>query len=146
MESFKEDFALLFEGGMLAMKQGDEEGARKIFDALGVLDSEHYAKELGQALIALHKMQLKEAAERLSALHEREGDNWSIKAFLSLTHMLIVLDQGSTFEVRRESLENSFRLAEKILAECEIATTKAFARSIMDWHEALAKKSAGPLR
>lgn len=145
LELFKADFALLFEAGMLAIKQGDEESARKLFQALEVLDSEHYGYELGCAIMDLHKMELFSAEERLRALAERDENNWSVKAFLSLTHMLIVLDQGSSFEVRRESLENCLKLSGQVLENCEIESTRALARSVLDWHDSLVAKSAGPL-
>lgn len=145
MERFKQDFALLFESGLLAVRQGDEDSARKIFHALEILDEEHFAANVGKGLIALHKMQLDKALEIFTALAEKENDQWSIKAFLSLTHMLIVLQQGKAFDIRRDSLQQSFDLAQEILRQCEIVSTRNFAQSVLDWHTTLASKSSGPL-
>lgn len=55
LDVFKEDFALLFEAGMVAIKQGDEASAKALFQALQVLDPEHTAHELGSGLLHLHK-------------------------------------------------------------------------------------------
>ncbi|QVE49562.1 hypothetical protein SBV42_02185 [Chlamydia crocodili] len=145
LELFKADFALLFEAGMLAIKQGDEESAKKLFQSLQILNPDHYGYELGLALIDLHKMEIFAAEERLSALAQKEVDNWSIKSFLSLTHMMIVLHQGSSFEVRRESLENCLKLADQVLENCEIESTRILAQSVLDWHDTLVAKSGGPL-
>jgi len=145
LEVFEADFALLFEAGLVAIKQGDEDSAKKIFQSLHILRPEHHGCDLGMALISLHKMDLIRAEEQLRALAEKENDNWSIKAFLSLTNMMIVLQQGSSFEVRRESLEQSLKLADQVLAHCEVESTRSLAQSVLDWHETLVAKSAGPL-
>ncbi len=145
LDVFKADFALLFEAGMLAIKQGDEDSARKLFLSLEVLNPEHYGCEMGLALIDLHKMEIFSAEERLQALAEKEPDNWSIKSFLSLTHMMIVLHQGSSLEVRRESLERCLQLSEQVLENCEVESTRVLAQSVLDWHDSLVVKSAGPL-
>ncbi|EPP34529.1 hypothetical protein CP10139811_0779 [Chlamydia ibidis] len=145
LELFKADFALLFEAGMLAVKQGDEESAKRLFQSLQILNPDHYGCELGLALIDLHKMELLSAEERLRDLAQREEDNWSIKSFLALTHMMIVLHQGSSFEVRRESLESSLKLAEQVVENCEIESTRALAQSVLEWHDTLVAKSGGPL-
>ncbi|WP_201456525.1 hypothetical protein [Chlamydia sp. 17-3921] len=145
LELFETDFALLFEAGLLAIKQGDEDSAKKLFQSLHILNPNHYGHDLGLALIALHKMDLFSAESQLRALEEKEGENWSVKAFLSLTHMMIVLHQGSSFEVRRESLENCLKLSDQVLANCEIESTRNLAQSVLDWHDTLVAKSAGPL-
>lgn len=90
-------------------------------------------------------MEIFAAEERLNALAQKEVDNWSIKSFLSLTHMMIVLHQGSSFEVRRESLENCLKLADQVLENCEVESTRILAQSVLDWHDNLVAKSGGPL-
>lgn len=145
LDVFKEDFALLFEAGMVAIKQGDEASAKALFQALQVLDPEHTAHELGSGLLHLHKMELTKAEVLFRAIVEKDPENWSVKAFLSLTLMMIVLQQGSSFEVRRESLERCLQLADQVLESCEVESTRALAKSVLDWHDGLVAKSGGPL-
>ncbi|AAC68262.1 tetratricopeptide repeat protein [Chlamydia trachomatis] len=145
LDVFKEDFALLFEAGMVAIKQGDEASAKALFQALQVLDPEHTAHELGSGLLHLHKMELTKAEVLFRAIVEKDPENWSAKAFLSLTLMMIVLQQGSSFEVRRESLERCLQLADQVLESCEVESTRALAKSVLDWHDGLVAKSGGPL-
>lgn len=145
LDVFKEDFALLFEAGMVAVKQGDEASAKALFQALQVLDPEHTAHELGSGLLHLHKMELTKAEVLFRAIVEKDPENWSAKAFLSLTLMMIVLQQGSSFEVRRESLERCLQLADQVLESCEVESTRALAKSVLDWHDGLVAKSGGPL-
>ena len=145
LDVFKEDFALLFEAGMVAIKQGDEASAKALFQALQVLDPEHTAHELGSGLLHLHKMELTKAEVLFRAIVEKDPENWSAKAFLSLTLMMIVLQQGSSFEVRRESLERCLQLADQVLESCEVESTRALAKSVLDWHDVLVAKSGGPL-
>lgn len=145
LDVFKEDFALLFEAGMVAIKQGDEASAKALFQALQVLDPEHTAHELGSGLLHLHKMELTKAEVLFRAIVEKDPENWSAKAFLSLTLMMIVLQQGSSFEVRRESLERCLQLADQVLESCGVESTRALAKSVLDWHDGLVAKSGGPL-
>lgn len=145
LDVFKEDFALLFEAGMVAIKQGDEASAKALFQALQVLDPEHTAHELGSGLLHLHKMELTKAEVLFRAIVEKDPENWSAKAFLSLTLMMIVLQQGSSFEVRKESLERCLQLADQVLESCEVESTRALAKSVLDWHDGLVAKSGGPL-
>lgn len=145
LDVFKEDFALLFEAGMVAIKQGDEASVKALFQALQVLDPEHTAHELGSGLLHLHKMELTKAEVLFRAIVEKDPENWSAKAFLSLTLMMIVLQQGSSFEVRRESLERCLQLADQVLESCEVESTRALAKSVLDWHDGLVAKSGGPL-
>lgn len=145
IEFFKKDKALLFEVGLIAIRQGDEEGAKKIFNALALLDDSSYMNKAGYGLIALHKMHLEEAETYFQEILEKDNTNWCVASFLSLTHMLIVLQQGKSFDVRRDSLERSFNLAQQILQECEVESTRQFAQSLLDWHRTLAEKSTGPL-
>ena len=145
LDVFKEDFALLFEAGMVAIKQGDEASAKALFQALSVLNPEHTAHELGIGLLYLHKMDLTTAEGIFRGVVEKDPENWSAKAFLSLTLMMIVLQQGSSFEVRRESLERCLLLAGQVLENCEVESTKALAKSVLDWHDGLVAKSGGPL-
>lgn len=145
LDVFKEDFALLFEAGMVAIKQGDEASAKALFQALSVLNPEHTAHELGIGLLHLHKMDLTKAEGIFRGVVEKDPENWGAKAFLSLTLMMIVLQQGSSFEVRRESLEHCLLLAGQVLENCEVESTKALAKSVLDWHDGLVAKSGGPL-
>ncbi len=145
LDAFREDFALFFEAGLVAIKQGDEVSAQALFQVLHVLDPEHTAYEVGNGLIHLHKMELTQAESLFRVVVEKDPENWSAKAFLSLTLMMIVLHQGSSFEVRRESLEQCLRLADQVLENCKIESTKALARSVLDWHDELVAKSCGPL-
>lgn len=144
LEVFQEDFALLFEAGMIAVKQGDEDSAKKIFESLRVLNPAHYGYELGLALIDLHKMKLTAAEERLSVLAEQESENWSVKAFLAFADMMIVMQDESSFDARRKSLERCVVLAHQVLAHCQEESTRALAQSVLEWHDSLLAKS-GPL-
>lgn len=80
----------------------------------------------------------------MRSLEDKEGDNWSVKAFLALTHMMIVLHQETSFDARKENLERCVLLAQQVVAHCEIESTKVLAQSVLDWHESLVAK-AGPL-
>lgn len=144
-EQYQEDFALLFEAGMVAVKQGDEDSAKKLFAALEVLRPQHHGASMGRGLIALHKMDLVTAEEIFSGLLAQDENYDSATAFLALTHMMLSLEKDASLESRQASLELSARLAEKVLLHCEEPSTRQLAQSVMDWHASLMVDTNNPL-
>jgi hypothetical protein len=64
LEEFKQDFGILVESGFVAVKQGDEDSATKLFQAAKSLKPDHTAADLGFGYISLSKLELQDAIER----------------------------------------------------------------------------------
>ncbi|MBF5050669.1 Uncharacterized protein CLAVI_000284 [Candidatus Clavichlamydia salmonicola] len=139
-EEFKEDFPLFFELGFVAIRQGDELGARRLFDAAKVLNANHIAAEAGYGLSALHKMDLEQAKDHFERVIAVESENFSILSFLALTHMLISQQTSLKFEIREESLQKSVEYAAQVVENTEVETTKNLAQSVLDWYNVLGDK------
>lgn len=137
-KEFTDDVPLLVEGGLIAIKQGDEESAKKIFNAVGVFDPNNLAKKLGYGLIALHKMDIKSAQKLFQEILDVEKTNWRAQSFLAFSHMLSVL-QDKTTEQRKEALQTCMRLSQEVLDNCDIPSTRALAQSLIDWEKELAQ-------
>lgn len=134
LQEFKEDLALFVEGGLIAVKQGDEESAKKLFNAVGVLDPENLARKMGYGLIALHKMDIPAAQKNFTEILQVEQTNWRAQAFLAFSHVLSVLEDGSSDD-KRKALIKGAELAQEVLDKSDAESTRQLAQSLLDWEK-----------
>lgn len=146
LQEFKEDLPLLVESGLIAIKQGDEESAKKLFNAIGILDPQNMAKKMGYGLIALHKMDIKNAQKNFHEILQVEQTNWRAQAFLAFSHILSVLQDGKN-EEKIEALRKGAELAQEVLDKSDAPSTRQLAQSLLDWEKELIEKveDRGPL-
>lgn len=138
-QEFRDDLPLLVEAGLIAIKQGDEESAKKIFNSLGIIDPQNMAKKMGYGLIALHKMDIKTAQKSFSEILKVEQANWRAQAFLALSYVLSVLQDGSS-EDKIEALRKGAELSQEVLEKSDSPSTKQLAQSLLDWEKELQEK------
>ncbi|MCH9626808.1 MAG: hypothetical protein S4CHLAM2_04390 [Chlamydiales bacterium] len=144
LQDFREDLPLLVEGGLVAIKQGDEESAKKLFNAIGVVDPQNMARKMGYGLIALHKMDIKVAQKNFNEILQVEQTNWRAQAFLAFSHILSVLQDGSSKE-KQTALEAGAQLAQEVLDKSDAESTRQLAQSLLDWEKELQDKvQTGP--
>ncbi|MCC5832928.1 MAG: hypothetical protein JJU12_07810 [Chlamydiales bacterium] len=144
LQDFQTDLPLLVEGGLVAIKQGDEESAKKLFNAVGVVDPQNMARKMGYGLISLHKMDIKTAQKSFQEILQVEQTNWRAQAFLAFSHILSVLQDGST-EEKHEALQTGAKLAQEVLDKSDAESTRQLAQSLLDWERELQDKvKAGP--
>ncbi len=136
LQDFREDLPLLVEGGLVAIKQGDEESAKKLFNAIGVVDPQNMARKMGYGLIALHKMDIKTAQKNFNEILQVEQTNWRAQAFLAFSHILSVLQDGSS-EEKQKALEAGAQLAQEVLDKSDAESTRQLAQSLLDWEKEL---------
>jgi len=142
LQEFKEDLALFVEGGLLAIKQGDELGAKKLFNAAAILDPEGGQHQMGYGLIALHKMELPEAKNNFEELIKLDKTNWRAQSFLAFAHMLSVFEEEASPENQQASLEKAASLATEVLEKSDSDQTRQVAQSIIDWQLSLQAEGA----
>ncbi|MFN0065323.1 MAG: hypothetical protein ACKVOH_03695 [Chlamydiales bacterium] len=140
LEEFSSDLALLVESGLIAIKQGDEESAKKLFNAADVIDPTKVSKKMGFGLIALHKMDVKGAKKHFEEILIIEKKNYRAKAFLAFAHILSVLQDGTTDE-KIASLKKAADLAHEVIEKCDTLSTRELAQSLLDWESELQQKS-----
>lgn len=85
---FRDDFALLIEGGFIAVKQLDEVSAVRIFRAAQILSPTSVAPRIGLGYIALNKLDLKEACRIFEEVMREEPDNDLAKTFFGICLLL----------------------------------------------------------
>lgn len=133
LQDFKADLPFLIEAGMVAIKQGDEESAKKLFSAVGILDPKNTLRQLGFGLIALHKMELPQAMNLFNEILGQEPKNYRAMAFLGFAHMLNVMGKDKTSDEQIASLRKAAELSVEVLNNSDIPTTRQLAQSVLDW-------------
>lgn len=147
LQEFMEDLPLLVESGLIAIKQGDEESAKKLFNAIGIVDPQNMAKKMGYGLIALHKMDIANAQKYFHEILQVEQTNYRAQAFLAFSYILSVLQEG-TEEQKKASLQKGAQLAQEVIEKSDAPSTKQLAQSLLDWEKELINKveaEQGPL-
>lgn len=139
LQDLKADLPLLVESGLIAIKQGDEESAKKLFNAVGILDPQNQAKKMGYGLISLHKMDIQNAQKSFNEILTVEHSNYRAQSFLAFSYILSVLQDGSN-EQKIEALKKGAELAQEVLDKCDVQTTRQLAQSLLDWEKELMGK------
>lgn len=139
LQDFKDDLPLFVEGGLIAIKQGDEESAKKLFNAVGIVDPQNTARKMGYGLIALHKMDIKTAQKSFQEILQVEQTNWRAQAFLAFSHILSCL-QDSPPAQKVKALETGATLAQEVLEKSDAPSTRQLAQSLLDWEKELQDK------
>ncbi|MBS0623309.1 MAG: hypothetical protein JSS62_01655 [Verrucomicrobia bacterium] len=146
LKEYAPDLGLLAEAGLIAIKQGDEESAKKLFNAVGLLDSESPTKKMGYGLIALHKLDIQDAQKHFSEILKVEPKNMRAMAFIAFTHMLSVMGTTKTpltDEKKIEHLKLASEFSNQVLnSNASDPSTKQLAQSILDWQQELLQLDA----
>ena len=142
LQEFNEDIGLLAEAGLMAIKQGDEESAKKLFNAVGILQPDSSTKKMGYGLIAVHKMDIKGAKKIFGELFEKDPNNRRAQAFLAFSCMLSLMMPGGDDEEKKLALTEGAKHANEALAHADDASTKQLAQSVLDWQAELNKAEA----
>jgi hypothetical protein len=136
-EDYSQDVSMLVELGLVAIKQGDEESAKKLFNAVGILDPENLTKKMGFGLIAIHKLDILEAVKHFDEVVKIEPKNARAIGFLAFAHMLGIVNQ--TFKNTADQLKKTNELAQLAIELADDESTKQLAQSILDWQAQLQK-------
>lgn len=132
LKEYEEDKLLFLEMGLIAIKQGDEESAKRLFDVIGLIEPTSSLKKMGYGLIAVHKLDLAEAQNQFKEVIEQEPNNGRALAFLAFTHMLALMNEQSDSK-KIERLKTGAELAQKAIDLSTEDSTKQLAQSVLDW-------------
>ena len=138
LKEYKQDLGLIAEAGLVAIKQGDERGAKALFQAVGVLDPDSTHQEMGYGLIAMHKLEIASALDHFATVLKQEPENHRAQAFKAFAHMLAVMNPDVKSQLSEvEHLRQSALLAENVLKHTQETSTKELAQSIVTWQTEL---------
>src|ERR1700722_9940537 len=115
LQDFKSDLPLLVEMGLIAIKQGDEESAKKLFNSVSVIDPASTMKKMGYGLIAIHKMDIKNGINLFEEILQVEPTNYRAQAFLGFAYLLSTLKEETAKEDKLKGLKKGIELAQDVL-------------------------------
>ena len=135
LDYFREDFALFIEAGFVAVKQLDEIAARRLFKSAELLHPDNPASQLGLGYIALHKLQVNEAAKIFEGILQKDKEHYLAQALLGICYMMT---------------KNKMKQGEKLImdakAKSDNQTIKNLADVCMEWaNNDLKKRDFSPL-
>lgn len=133
LEKYKEHFILLAEAGFIAINQGDEDAATKLFKAAETLDPKNNLPKIGFGYLHLCKLELKQAAKCFEEILMVEPNNEMVKAFLGLSLSLNPKDTAKGEKVLHESVE-----------EANDPMVKGLANDVLTFVEKFIKKAPSP--
>lgn len=132
-KEYKKDWVLLLEGGFIAVNQGDEDSAVKLFKAAELLSPEHIMPKIGFGYLHLHKLELKQAVHFFEQALKMDPHSDMAKALLGVSMSLA---------------PNSIEKGEKILHQTEKSRDpliKSLSSSTIDFVERFVKKAPTPV-
>lgn len=94
IKEFAQDVPLLVEAGFIAVKQIDEDSARKCFFAAMTIDPELSLPVVGIGMIHLMKLDLDEATEMFNVVLQKEPENEMAKTMLGIVNLYRVNKEG----------------------------------------------------
>lgn len=133
LEEFLDDFSLMIEAGFVAVKQLDEVGATRLFQAAAAISPKSAAPKIGLGYIALNKLELKEATRIFSEVVGAEPENLLAQVFLGICYLLT--------PPKRKKGE---QLIEEAKAKSDDPTVKNLAEVSLLWAEKDLKKERAP--
>jgi len=135
IDYFKEDFALFVEAGFVAVKQLDEIAARRLFKAAELLHPDNPASQLGLGYIALHKLQVNEAAKIFEGILKKDPDHYLAQSLLGICYMMT-----------KNKRKKGEKMIQEAKAKSDNPTIKNLADVCMEWaNHDLKPKEFSPL-
>ncbi len=135
LQKFKEHYILMVEAGFIAVNQGDEDAAIKLFKAAELLDPSNMLPKIGMGYIHLCKLELKQAVKVFEAILEKDPSNEMAKTFLGLSLSLNPLEVGKGENVLEASMN-----------EAKDPLIKNLAHTALEFVEKFVKKTPTPVQ
>ncbi|MFY7842767.1 MAG: tetratricopeptide repeat protein [Rhabdochlamydiaceae bacterium] len=85
LQPYKQNYIHFVEAGFIAINQGDEEAAHKLFSAATLLNPENTLPKIGFGYFHLCKLEIKSACQYFEEVLAKEPENEMAKTFLGLS-------------------------------------------------------------
>ncbi len=133
LQEYKDHFILMAEAGFIAINQGDEDAAVKLFKATELLNPETTLPKIGMGYLHLCKLELKQAAKVFEEIIKKDPKNEMAMTFLGLTLALNPAECAKGEKVLEESI-----------AAAQDPMIKNLAKSSLEFVEKFVKKAPSP--
>lgn len=114
LDEYKQDFLLFLEAGYIAINQTDEDSAMRLFKSAEVLDKNNPLIKIGYGYLALHKLELKQAATAFEEVLKKDPTNEMAKTFLGITISLMPKEMLKGEKILHEALESDDKGVKKL--------------------------------
>jgi hypothetical protein len=133
LQQYKDDYILMAESAFIAINQGDEDAASKLFKASELLNPDNILSKVGVGYMHLCKLELKQAAKSFEDILALDPHNEIARTFLGLSLSLNPTECAKGEKV----LEESLKLAKDPMV-------KGLAKSSLEFVEKFVKKTPSP--
>lgn len=135
-EQFADDVPLLVEAGFVAIKQIDEDSAKKCFYAAMIANPEESLPVVGLGIVSLFKLELEEAKKLFHAVLQKEPENYMAKTMLGIAHLYTISEEGlkEGKELIQEALEGTEEEEIKTLGKYSYDLMKEIKNKMKDLH------------
>ena len=133
LQKYKDHFIVFAEAGFIAINQGDEDAALKLFKAAALLDPKNVLPKVGMGYLHLCKLELKQAVKVFEDILAHEPNNEVAKTLLGLSLSLNPAEVSKGEKVLEESSKHS-----------KDPMTKDLAKNALDFVHKFVKKTPSP--
>jgi tetratricopeptide (TPR) repeat protein len=133
LENYKKDYILFVESGFIAVNQGDEDAAIKLFKAAELLEPTNLLPQVGFGYMHLCKLELKQACKIFEEVLSKDPSNDMAKAFL-----------GISFSLMPNEVAKGEKVLEEVSTNAKDGQIKSLADTAIDFVEKFVKKSPTP--
>ncbi|MES2345630.1 MAG: hypothetical protein V4494_06825 [Chlamydiota bacterium] len=133
LQKYKQDYILFVESGFIAVNQGDEDAAIKLFKAATTLEPDNMLPEVGMGYMHLCKLELKQACKIFEDVLQKDPSNEMAKAFL-----------GIALSLTPNAVAKGEEVLEQIATTSSDANIKTLAETALDFVEKFVKKAPTP--
>ena len=133
LKKYRDHFIMLAEAGFIAINQGDEDAAIKLFKASELLNPQSTLPHIGQGYLHLCKLELKQATKVFEEILTKDPTNEMAKTFMGLSLSLNPAEVAKGEKVLEESVES-----------CHDPMIKDLAKNALEFVEKFVKKTPSP--
>lgn len=133
IENYKKDYILFIESGFIAVNQGDEDAAIKLFKAAQTLQPDNTLPQVGFGYMHLCKLELKQSCKMFEDVLAKDPSNEMAKAFL-----------GIALSLTPNEVAKGEKVLEEVATNCQDGQIKILATTAIDFVEKFVKKAPTP--
>ena len=136
LREFAKDVPLLVEAGFIAIKQVDEDSAKKCFYAAMIANPEESLPVVGLGIVSLFKLELDEAKQLFNTVLQKEPKNEMARTMLGIANLYTITDEGlkEGKELITEATHNTDQEEVKQLGKFSQELAKEIKKKMKDLH------------
>lgn len=111
---YKQDFVLFLELGFVAVNQGDEESATRLFQGAQVLDPQSTLPKVGMGYLYLQKLELGKAIKLFEGVLKEEPENEMAKTFYGICLSMAPNKENEGEKILKQTIKSDDPLIKRL--------------------------------